>query len=53
MPKKVTASTSGIDSATTSPVRSPSEKKHTTSIDDHRLGQRAHELVIERCTAAG
>jgi hypothetical protein len=53
MPKKVTASTSGIDSATTSPVRSPSEKKHTTSTMITASASEWTNSSIERLTASG
>ena len=43
--RNVSASTSGMHSATTRPVRMPSEKKLTTQHDGHRLEQALLELV--------
>ena len=53
MPKKVTPSTSGIDRATTSPVRSPSEKKHTSSTMMTASASEWMNSLTERCTASG
>ncbi len=48
MHKNVSASTSGIDSATTSPVRKPSEKKLTTST----MATASARLFLNSCTEA-
>ena len=53
IPKKVTASTSGIDSATTSPVRRPSEKKHTSSTITTASASDQTNSSIERRTESG
>ena len=45
MPRKVTASTSGTDSATTTPVRSPRLMKLTASTMTTASRERAHELL--------
>ena len=45
MKMKTTASTSGTDSATTIPVRTPSEAKLTHEHDNQRLDERAREFA--------
>jgi len=53
MPRKVAASTSGIDTATTSPVRRPRLTSETASTISTASASERTNWLTDRCTAAG